>query len=89
MEFDLFEDARRHLAEFLVKQGRERIESERIAAYVIQGVRGVPKLITALNERGGQNKDQIQNALGIVLDNAAALGKARNLLLGLDDEVVH
>lgn len=89
MEFDLFEDARRKLAEFLTGQGRDPLEAERIASYVIQGVRGVPKLITALNEHKPQDTEQVQNALGAVLDNAAALGKAKNLLLGIDDEIAH
>ena len=89
MEFDLFEDARRKLAEFLVGQGREALEAERIAWYVIQGVRGIPKLLTILSEFKPQDKEEIQNALGVVLDNAAALSKAKNLLLGLDDDLVH
>ncbi len=89
MEFDLFEDARRKLAEFLVGQGREALEAERIAWYVIQGVRGIPKLLTILNEFKPQDKEEIQNALGVVLDNAAALSKAKNLLLGIDDDLGH
>jgi len=89
MEFDLFEDARRTLAEFFMSEGRAPIEAERIASYIIQGVRGVPKLLTALNDVELQDREQVRSALSSVLDNASAFGKAKSTILGIDDGSVH
>jgi hypothetical protein len=86
LEYDLFENMRRRLARVLVVEGREEIEAERIALYVMQGLREVPKLLNALassNTPDGEARD----LLNVVLDNAASLERARSLLLGLDDEV--
>jgi hypothetical protein len=85
LEFDMFEDARQRLVHVLVAQGRERLESEKIALYVIQGLRDMPRLITMLSEPRSHSTAKILQALGVVLDNAAALEKAKALLLGLDD----
>lgn len=88
MEFDLFEDARRKLAEVFVREGRETLEAERIATYIVQGVRSVPKLLTILsNEINSQTNDEILRALRAVLDNAVALGKAKSILLGHENEI--
>ena len=38
-EFDMFEDVRRKLTEIFLRGGRELIEAERIALYIVQGVR--------------------------------------------------
>ncbi len=89
MEFDLFEDARRTLAEFFMSEGRAPLEAERIASYIIQGVRGVPKLLMTLNDAELQDKEQVRSALNSVLDNASAFLKAKNIILGTDDGSVH
>ncbi|MDX6696371.1 MAG: hypothetical protein QOF02_3974 [Blastocatellia bacterium] len=86
LEFDMFEDARQRLVHVLVTQGRERLESEKIALYVIQGLRDMPRLITMLSEPRSHSQAKILQALGVVLDNAAALEKARALLLGLEEQ---
>ena len=88
IEFDMFEDVRRNLVEALTNKGHDRIEAERISLYVVQGVREVPKLLTTL-ARGKASESGILDLLNKVLDNAAALGKARAILLGLDDQIVH
>jgi hypothetical protein len=88
IEFDMFEDVRRALTRILREEGRDEVEAERIAFYVVQGIREVPKLLTAL-ARTSTPAAKIHEILGAVLDNASALEKARALLLGLDDKIVH
>ena len=88
IEFDMFEDVRRNLVEVLTSKGHDRIEAERISLYVVQGVREVPKLLTTL-ARGKTSEAGILDLLRKVLDNATALSKARAILLGLDDQIVH
>lgn len=88
LEFDMFEDMRRNLTEVLVREGRETIEAERISLYVVQGVRDVPRFITAL-VRGHKPDQEILAALLNLLNNATTLDKARQLLLGLDDKIIH
>jgi glycerol-3-phosphate dehydrogenase len=84
LEFDMFEDARQRLVAVLIGQGRDRLEAEKIALYVIQGLRDMPKLITMLSEPRSHSPAKILQALNIVLDNANALEKAKAILLGLD-----
>jgi len=88
IEFDMFEDARRNLVEALVKSGHDQIEAERVSLYVVQGIREVPRLLSTL-ARGNASEPGIINLLNKVLDNASALAKARAILLGLDDQIVH
>jgi hypothetical protein len=88
MEFDMFEDMRRTLARILVEEGRDPIEAERISFYVMQGLRDVPKLLNALG-RAGKPSSQTLALLKAVLEHASALDRARSMLLGLDDQVVH
>jgi hypothetical protein len=82
LEFDMFEDIRRKLVEVFVREGRTRIEAEKIALYVVQGVRDVPKLLTILTEE--EVDAEILHALHSFLDDASALDKAREMLIGLD-----
>lgn len=90
MEFDMFEDMRLKLTEVLVGAGHERIKAERIALYVVQGVREVPKLLGALATRHDtQATAAILEILMNVFDNAPALVKAQNLMLGLDETPLH
>jgi hypothetical protein len=88
LEFDMFEDMRRTLARVLIEEGRDPIEAERISLYVLQGLRDVPKLMHAL----GRSKKSAAETLALlteVLENASSLDKARAMLLGPDDKVVH
>lgn len=84
IEFDLFEDMRLKLVEVFVNGGRERIEAEKIALYVVQGVRHVPRLLKALQQHDSITQDEVLDALGLVLDEAPALRRAKRLLLHMD-----
>lgn len=84
LEYDLFESMRRRLARALVAEGREEVEAGRIALYVMQGIREVPRLFNAL---AGKNTSdaEARDILNLVLENAASLERARALLLGEDE----
>jgi hypothetical protein len=84
LEFDMFEDMRRRLVEVLVSEGRERLDAEKVALYVVQGLREMPKLIKQLSESRSHPRAEIIATLNVTLENAAALEKARELLLSLD-----
>lgn len=86
LEFDMFEDARRRLVELLVTEGRERLDAEKIALYVVQGLREMPRFIKMLSESRAHTHAEILATLLLVLENASALEKARVLLLGLQAE---
>ena len=88
LEFDLYEDMRRRLMRLLLGEGRDPVEAERIALYVMKGVREVPRLLNAL--AGGNATDhEIRPPLDLVLDNAAALDKARALMRGEGEPPLH
>ena len=81
----MFEDIRRKLVEVFVREGRTRLEAEKIALYVVQGVRDVPKLLTILTEE--ERDAEILRAIRSFLEDAAtALDRAREILLGLDHQ---
>ena len=86
LEFDMFEDVRRNLVKLLVSEGHERLEAEKIALYIVQGLRDSPKLLTMLAETDAHTRAEIFGALRSFLDNASALDKARSMLLGLNVE---
>lgn len=86
LEFDMFEDARRRLVELLVSEGRERLDAEKVALYVVQGTREMPKLLKLLSESRLHARAEIIAVLKLVLENAGALEKARLLLLEVDEE---
>lgn len=88
LEFDMFEDMRRTLSRLLAAEGRDPVEAERIAFYVVQGVREVPRLLTALARRSAPDA-QVRALLNDVLNNVPSLERARAMLLGPDDHVVH
>jgi hypothetical protein len=79
LEFDLFESMRRRLARALVAGGRDEIDAERIALYVMQGVYEVPALLNALASDSLPDAET-RALLDAVLDNAASLERARMLL---------
>ena len=82
LEFDMFESVRHNLTEVLMRAGHDEIEAERAALYLVQGVRDVPRLITAL-ARGNRPDAEVLRALRGVLESAGSLEKARDVLLGL------
>jgi len=84
LEFDMFEDMRRRLVEVLVSEGRERLDAEKIALYVVQGLREMPKLLKILSESRSHPRAEIIATLKLVLENGRALEKAREMLLDLD-----
>jgi hypothetical protein len=84
LEFDMFEDMRRRLVEVLVSEGRERLDAEKIALYVVQGLREMPKLLKMLAESRSHSRAEIIATLKLVLENAGPLEKAREMLLDLD-----
>ncbi|MDT5122043.1 MAG: hypothetical protein QOC96_1525 [Acidobacteriota bacterium] len=85
LEFDMFEDARRRLVELLVTEGRERLDAEKIALYVVQGMREMPRFVKMLSESRTHTRAEILSTLMLVLENASALEKARIMLLELDE----
>lgn len=86
LEFDMFEDMRRRLVEVLVSEGRERLDAEKIALYVVQGMREMPRLLKMLSESRSHPRAEIMATLKLVLENASALEKAREMLLGFDED---
>jgi hypothetical protein len=84
LEYDLFESMRRRLARSLAAEGREEVEAGRIALYVMQGVREVPRLFNALASSNTSDAEAL-DILNLVLEGAAALERARALLLGIED----
>jgi molybdopterin-guanine dinucleotide biosynthesis protein len=81
LEFDMFEDMRRKLVELLITEGYERLEAEKVALYVVQGVREVPKLLSALAKVRPDARAEVLEELDAVLENAWALEKAKATML--------
>ena len=86
LEFDMFEDARRRLVEVLVSEGRERLDAEKMALYVVQGLREMPRFIKMLSESRSHSRTEIISSLKLLLLNAGALEKAREMLLSPEVE---
>jgi hypothetical protein len=84
LEFDMFEDMRRRLVEVLVSEGHERLDAEKIALYVVQGMREMPKLVKMLSESRSHPRAEILATLNLALENAIALEKAREMLLSFN-----
>ena len=84
LEFDMFEDVRRRLVDHYTGEGRPRLEAEKIALYLIQGMRDVPKLIATIAEADSHTHAEVNKAIDAVLDNAPAFERARAILLGLE-----
>jgi hypothetical protein len=85
LEFDMFEEMRRKLVEFYQNEGRERLEAEKIALYIVQGIRDTPKLLATIAESDSHTRQEVNAAIMAVLEDANALEKARAVLLGLDN----
>ncbi len=86
LEFDMFEDVRRKLVEFYQREGRERLEAEKLALYLVQGIRETPKLIAMIAEADAHTSKEINECIALVLENATALVKARAVLLGIEEQ---
>jgi hypothetical protein len=86
LEFDTFEYMRDKLTDALVEGGFAPLEAAKIALYVVQGVRHVPKLLRVFTVEKSPTRDEILEALGHVLDETPALEKAKRLLLHLEEE---
>lgn len=84
LEFDIFEMARQRLVEVFVAGGHELIEAEKIALYVVAGLRPVPKLLQVLTRIKAPTRAEILETLGPVLDEAIALDKAKRMLLHMN-----
>jgi hypothetical protein len=85
LEFDIFEMARQRLVEVFIDGGHKPLEAEKIALYVIQGLRPVPKLLNLLTRKESPKRGEIIDALGPVLDEIIAFDKAKRMLLHVDD----
>ncbi len=81
IEFDLYEDARQRLTRFLESEGHDQLDAERVAFYIIQGVRAAPKLISLLNQSEECPPVQIRAALNGFFDNLNLLNKAHTILI--------
>jgi hypothetical protein len=80
LEFDRFEDIRRVLADVLIADGLQLIEAEKIALYVVEGMRDMAKLTAMLAHSSSRTHQEILLTLLRVLDSAQAFDKARALL---------
>jgi hypothetical protein len=81
LEFDVFELARQRLVEVFTAGGRERLEAEKIALYIVEGLQHVPKLLNVLTRIKQPEEAEILDALGPVLNEVGALDKAKQMLL--------
>ena len=88
LEYDLFEEMRRNLSRLLAEGGRDPVDAERISLYVMQGVREVPRLLNALAS-GNAPDEETRELLGVVLEAAASLDRARAMLASQDGAPVH
>ena len=86
LEFDVLEMARQRLVKVFSDGGHERLEAEKIALYVVEGLRHVPNLLNVLTRVKAPSQDEILDALGPVLDEAVALDKAKLMLLRVDED---
>lgn len=86
IEFDMYEEIRRKLSEYLIGQGKSMIDAERIALYTVQGIQAVPKLLTVLSQTSVHRNAQISAALRDTLEGAIPLSKARAIFFSEDDE---
>lgn len=84
LEFDLFEVVRLRLAEALTRRAYDPLESERIALYVVQGVRPISQFLKVLTRERTPGGDEIMDALTRMLDEAPTFARATRLLLRAD-----
>ena len=89
LEFDVLEMARQRLVEVFIGEGHERLEAEKIALYIVEGLQHVPKLLNVLTRIKAPARDEILEALSPVLNEASALDKARRMMLHADADQEH
>jgi hypothetical protein len=87
MEFDIFEVVRLRLVQALTRRDYDPLEAERIALYVVQGVRPVSQLLKVLTREEAPGGGEIMDALTRTMDEAPTFVRAARLLLraGEDD----
>lgn len=84
LEFDAFEAVRLRVVGALMRHGYERVESERIALYLVEVSRPVSHFLKVLTRDSPPGDDEVVDSLGKVVDVLPALGKAQQLLLKFD-----
>lgn len=82
LEFDMFEMVRLRLVEALVLAGRGVIDAERAALYVVTAMRPASHLLKTATQFHPPEHGELLDAMSRVLDEAAALEKARQIVLG-------
>ena len=82
LEFDVFEVVRVRLARALMRRGHGEVDAERAALYVVEGLRPASRLLKTLTGDSPPGDDEIEEALAALLEEVAALEKARGLILG-------
>jgi hypothetical protein len=82
LEFDVFEMVRVRLARALMRRGHGEVDAERAALYVVEGLRPASRLLKTLTGVSPPGDDEIEEALAALLGEAAALEKAKVLILG-------
>jgi hypothetical protein len=80
LEFDRFEAARLRLAGALARRDYDPLEAERIALYVVKGVRPVSQLLRVLTGARPPGDDEVMDALTRALDESPAFARAARLL---------
>lgn len=81
LEFDTFETVRLRVVEALMRHGYARVESERIALYLIEVSRPVSHFLKVLTGDGRPEDEEVFDSLGKVVDALPALAKVQQLLL--------
>jgi hypothetical protein len=81
LEFNRFEDVRRALVDALIEEGLEDIKAEKVALYVVEGLRDVSRLITQVAHSDESESHKILTALRNMLESTKAFDKARAILL--------
>lgn len=85
IEFDVFEMVRGRLVEALTAGGRDLIEAERVALYIVEGARPVSKLLKVTTGSQPAAHEEVREALARLLDEAPALEKARRIMLRMEE----
>jgi hypothetical protein len=84
LEFNRFEDIRRALVDALIEEGFEDLKAEKVALYVVEGMRDVSRLITQVAHSDESESHKILLALRKMLESTKSFDKARAILLIAD-----
>jgi hypothetical protein len=85
IEFDIFEAVRIRLVEALTAAGRELIEAERVALYVVEGARPFSKFLKVATGSQPAAPEEVREALARLLEEVPALEKARRIMLRIEE----